>query len=321
MNTETKYIYKIENPHALVNIFGANYKNLKAISDYFQREFLVSNDAIVTKAFSEQEKVIFTQMFNSLFKVGSNIVLSKRDLTYCANLAEKDDLDNFEKLYKNTKPIGYTAKGKKLFPKTYSQLIYFEALNKYDLVFSTGPAGTGKTFIAVAYALNELKAENVKKIIITRPVVEAGENLGFLPGDLKEKIDPYLTPIYDILYDILGREKTISYIEKGLIEIAPLAYMRGRTLEDAVVILDEAQNTTCSQMKMFLTRLGFNSKIAITGDISQIDLPTKVQSGLVQAKQLLSDISDIHFIEFEPMDVVRHPLVMKIVDRYEKNAR
>lgn len=321
MNTETKYIYKIENPHALVNIFGANYKNLKAISDYFQREFLVSNDAIVTKAFSEQEKVIFTQMFNSLFKVGSNIVLSKRDLAYCANLAEKDHLDNFEKLYKNTTPIGYTAKGKKLFPKTYSQLIYFEALNKYDLVFSTGPAGTGKTFIAVAYALNELKAENVKKIIITRPVVEAGENLGFLPGDLKEKIDPYLTPIYDILYDILGREKTISYIEKGLIEIAPLAYMRGRTLEDAVVILDEAQNTTCSQMKMFLTRLGFNSKMAITGDISQIDLPTKVQSGLVQAKQLLSDISDIRFIEFEPMDVVRHPLVMKIVDRYEKNAR
>ncbi len=321
MNTETKYIYKIGNPHALVNIFGANYKNLKAISDYFQREFLVSNDAIVTKAFSEQEKVIFTQMFNSLFKVGSNIVLSKRDLAYCASLAEKDDLDNFEKLYKNTKPIGYTAKGKKLFPKTYSQLVYFEALNKYDLVFSTGPAGTGKTFIAVAYALNELKAENVKKIIITRPVVEAGENLGFLPGDLKEKIDPYLTPIYDILYDILGREKTLSYIEKGLIEIAPLAYMRGRTLEDAIVILDEAQNTICSQMKMFLTRLGFNSKMAITGDISQIDLPAKVQSGLVQAKQLLSDISDIRFIEFEPMDVVRHPLVMKIVDRYEKNAR
>ena len=189
-----------------------------------------------------------------------------------------------------------------------------------DLVFGIGPAGTGKTYLAVVIGVSLLKKNIVRKIILTRPVVEAGENLGFLPGDLKEKVDPYLRPLYDALYDVLGLEQTEKMIERGIIEIAPLAYMRGRTLEDAYIILDEAQNTTKQQMKMFLTRLGFNSKMVVTGDETQIDLPKPVKSGLKHAKEILHDVKGIEFVQFETVDVVRHTLVQKIIESYEKTG-
>jgi phosphate starvation-inducible PhoH-like protein len=198
-----------------------------------------------------------------------------------------------------------------------NQKHYINAINKNDLVFGIGPAGTGKTYVAVMNAVSKLKDGSIKKIILTRPAVEAGESLGFLPGDLKEKVDPYLRPLYDALYEALGSKQTEELIEKGTIEIAPLAYMRGRTLENAYVILDEAQNTTTNQMKLFLTRLGFNSKMVVTGDITQIDLPRKTGSGLVQAVDLLKQVDGIDIIAFERVDVIRHPLVQKVLERYE----
>ncbi len=211
-----------------------------------------------------------------------------------------------------------TFEGKKIYAKTLGQKKYLDSLNKNNIVFSSGPAGTGKTYLAVAYAVSELKKNHINKIIITRPVVEAGEKLGFLPGDLKEKVDPYLIPIYDALNEFLSKEVVERMMEKGVIEIAPLAYMRGRTLDQAIIILDEAQNTTTNQMKMFITRLGFNSKMIITGDASQIDLSSGVRSGFIEALNILKDIDGIQMIHFSKNDVMRHPLVAKIIERYDQ---
>lgn len=215
--------------------------------------------------------------------------------------------------------ITKNVKGKSIRVKTLGQKAYISAIKSNDLVFGIGPAGTGKTYLAVVMAVNALKKGEVKRIILTRPAVEAGESLGFLPGDLKEKVDPYLRPLYDALHDVLGAEHTLRLIERETIEIAPLAYMRGRTLDDAFVILDEAQNTTAAQMKMFLTRLGFGSKMVITGDITQIDLPKGVTSGLYVAEKLLVDVNGISFVHLKQSDVVRHPLVQKIIEAYEKS--
>lgn len=212
------------------------------------------------------------------------------------------------------------SKSRFVIPRNLNQQRYIQAIRNHDLVFGTGPAGTGKTYLAVAMAVALLNAERVRRIVLTRPAVETGERLGFLPGTLSEKIDPYLRPLYDALYDLLDAEKTHSYIEQGVIEIAPLAFMRGRTLNDAFIILDEAQNTTAEQMKMFLTRLGFNSQAVITGDVTQIDLPHGKTSGLVEALEVLKDVEDIAFLRFDDKDVVRHPLVQKIVVAYGKNG-
>ncbi|MBR2679655.1 MAG: PhoH family protein, partial [Exiguobacterium sp.] len=209
-----------------------------------------------------------------------------------------------------------TNKGKPIRAKTVGQSRYVRAIERRDLVFGIGPAGTGKTYLAVVLAARALKEGQVKRIILTRPAVEAGENLGFLPGDLKEKVDPYLRPLYDALFDVYGVEQTNRLLERGTIEVAPLAYMRGRTLEDAFVILDEAQNTTKEQMKMFLTRLGFGSKMVVTGDLTQVDLPKGKASGLQEALHLLEGVDGIHFEHFSASDVVRHPLVKKIINAY-----
>lgn len=211
-----------------------------------------------------------------------------------------------------------TYKGKPVKPKTLGQKKYVEMIEKNVVTIGEGPAGTGKTYLAVALAVNALKSKQVSRIILTRPAVEAGEKLGFLPGDLQNKVDPYLRPLYDALYDMMGGEMFQRYMEKGIIEIAPLAYMRGRTLDDSFIILDEAQNTSKEQMKMFLTRFGFNSKIVVTGDVTQIDLPKGVQSGLVSALRVLKDIEQIGIHHFDKSDVVRHPLVQKIIGAYEK---
>ena len=218
-----------------------------------------------------------------------------------------------------TEELTLKTKLRHINPRTANQSIFIEAMNTHDMTFGLGPAGTGKTFLAVAKAVADMEANKVDKIILTRPAVEAGENLGFLPGDLKEKIDPYLRPLYDALYDMLPRDVVDKKIENGEIEIAPLAYMRGRTLAHAVIILDEAQNTTPMQMKMFLTRLGEGSKMVINGDLTQTDLPRGMESGLLEAEHILKDVPEIAFVRFDERDVVRHGLVSKIVDAYAKS--
>jgi phosphate starvation-inducible PhoH-like protein len=297
-------------------IAGMHDENLKMIEETLQVSLSLRGDELFIIGEQEQSFHEAKQVIDTLLAiVKKGIKVSKRDVVYALKLSKKDNLNKMEELY--SIKIAKTMSGKLIYPKTMGQKIYYNALQKKDVVFGIGPAGTGKTYLAVVYAVTALKNNQVKKIILTRPAVEAGENLGFLPGDLKEKVDPYLRPLYDALHDMLGMEQTERMIEKGLIEIAPLAYMRGRTLEDAYVILDEAQNTTDNQMKMFLTRLGFNSKMVITGDITQIDLPKGITSGLQKAIQILEEVKGIQFVYLTVMDVVRHPVVQRIIERYE----
>lgn len=243
--------------------------------------------------------------------------LSEQNVRYCIATVKDGTSDGFEKLADDC--ICITAKGKPIKPKTIGQKKYCKAISDNTITFGVGPAGTGKTYLAVAMAVTAFRSKQINRIILTRPAVEAGEKLGFLPGDLQSKVDPYLRPLYDALFDMLGVETYHKYVEKGNIEIAPLAYMRGRTLDDSFIILDEAQNTTKEQMKMFLTRLGFNSKMVITGDITQIDLPHGAKSGLKDCLRILRGISDIAQCSFNEKDVVRHRLVQDIIKAYEKN--
>lgn len=296
-------------------LIGHQEENIKLLEDAFGTEMIIRGDEIV---FNEDTKDLkgLKEVLNTLLKlVKQGKTISKRDVMYTLKLSETDNLKVIDELYQIK--IAKTMSGKLIYPKTLGQKEYYYALKNNDVVFGIGPAGTGKTYLAVIFAVQALKNNEVKKIILTRPAVEAGENLGFLPGDLKEKVDPYLRPLYDALYDMLGQEQTERLIEKGTIEIAPLAYMRGRTLEDAYVILDEAQNTTDAQMKMFLTRLGFNSKMIVTGDITQIDLPKGVLSGLKRALSILKGVSGIRFVFLSALDVVRHPVVQRIIECYE----
>jgi phosphate starvation-inducible PhoH-like protein len=238
------------------------------------------------------------------------------EITYMISLAKEDQLAKVASLTQNI--VAVTARGKKLFPRTIGQQQYVEAVRHHTLSFGIGPAGTGKTYLAVALAVAALQAKEVNRIILTRPAVEAGEKLGFLPGDLQEKVDPYLRPLYDSLYDIMGVDLFQKHFERGVIEIAPLAYMRGRTLDDSFIILDEAQNTTPEQMKMFLTRLGFGSKAVVTGDITQVDLPRGVRSGLADVAEIFAGVSGIAVVMLSDRDVVRHELVQRIIRAYQR---
>ncbi|HOJ48279.1 MAG TPA: PhoH family protein [Bacillota bacterium] len=242
--------------------------------------------------------------------------IDENSINYVISMVKEEKQNELSAIYNDC--ICLTNKGKPIMAKTVGQQKYVDAIKKNTIVFGIGPAGTGKTFLAVAMAVTALKQKQISRIILTRPAVEAGEKLGFLPGDLQSKIDPYLRPLYDALGEMLGQESFARHLEKGIIEIAPLAYMRGRTLDDAFIILDEAQNTTPEQMKMFLTRLGNNSKAIVTGDVTQIDLPYIKKSGLVEALSILDDISGIEIFKFTHKDVVRHPLVQKIILAYEK---
>ena len=283
------------------------------------------NNSIVVDQNTDNNKIkLLRKVFDLLYRLTTeNIKWQERDLIHIVKLVVNStsdkDIDSIIDFYQNKQVILNTYEGKKICVKTLKQKLYIDMLKKSSIVFAVGAAGTGKTYLAVAYAVSQLKKGNIKKIIITRPVVEAGEKLGFLPGDLKEKVDPYLIPIYDALEEFLGKESLGKLIEKGNVEIAPLAYMRGRTLDNAIIILDEAQNTTKSQMKMFLTRLGFNSKMIVTGDITQIDLPSRQGSGLIEATNILKGIKGIDMVHFIQDDVMRHPLVSKIIERYEEN--
>lgn len=314
-----KEIVKLEayNIEQLVNLSGVKDENLEVLEDHFQVEISLRGDEMSIVGSQQQIEKTKKVIYSLLKLIVSGVSISRRDVIYAQKLVEKDKLDQLSELYHIK--IARTYNGKLIYPKTLGQKSYYYALKNNDVVFGIGPAGTGKTYLAVVFAVAALKNNEVKKIILTRPAVEAGENLGFLRGDLKEKVDPYLRPLYDALYDMLGVEQTEKLMEKGVIEIAPLAYMRGRTLEDAYVILDEAQNTTDNQMKMFLTRLGFRSKMIVTGDISQIDLPRNTTSGLIRALDILEGVKGISFIHLSAMDVVRHPVVQRIIERYDGN--
>ena len=313
-----KEVVKLEayNIEQLVNLSGVKDENLEVLEDHFQVEISLRGDEMTLVGEKENLEKTKKVIFSLLKLIVSGVSISRRDVVYAQKLVEKDKLDQLSELYHIK--IARTYNGKLIYPKTLGQKSYYYALKNNDVVFGIGPAGTGKTYLAVVFAVAALKNNEVKKIILTRPAVEAGESLGFLPGDLKEKVDPYLRPLYDALHDMLGVEQTEKLIEKGVIEIAPLAYMRGRTLEDAYVILDEAQNTTTHQIKMFLTRLGMNAKMIITGDVTQIDLPPTATSGLVQAMQILKGVKGIGKVEFDKKDIVRHKLVQRIVEAYDK---
>ena len=296
---------------------GPNESHLNCIRNAFHVEInLRDSKLIVLDQDTTKKEMIENCIYGILQMIKNNLVIQERDVIYACRLAKQGKADGLKHLY--SKAIGKTIGGKLIFPKTIGQHYLFRCMEKDEIVFAHGVAGTGKTYLAVVYAVSLLKKGEINKIILTRPAVEAGENLGFLPGDLKEKVDPYLRPLYDALNDTLGNETVLRYLEKEIIEIAPLAYMRGRTLDNAFIILDEAQNTTRSQMKMFLTRMGFHSKIVITGDITQIDLIKKADSGLVDAKRLLQGIEGISFVELTSLDVVRNPMVQKIIERYEQ---
>ncbi|MFD0943555.1 PhoH family protein [Savagea faecisuis] len=294
---------------------GNGERHIQLIEDQLHIQ-LYARGEVFTLEGEESDVLLAEQLVMQLLKViRRNIQIDTRDIASAIEMAKQGTIEYFAKLYEEE--IARTAKGKIIRAKTIGQRQYVKSIQKRDLVFCIGPAGTGKTYLAVVLAVQALKNGHVKRIILTRPAVEAGESLGFLPGDLKEKVDPYLRPLYDALHDMLGADQTERLVDRGVIEIAPLAYMRGRTLDDAFVILDEAQNTTKAQMKMFLTRLGFGSKMIITGDLTQIDLPKGVYSGLKEVQEKLSHIDDIHFHYLEKGDVVRHPLVAKIIDAYE----
>ena len=291
---------------------GFNDCNLQALNKQFKTEFILRDQSL--KYEGEHNDQIDSAVKALFDIIAIHKRLSVQDINYICTLAKSNRLSSFD-MHK-LQPVGKTKSGKVIYPKTLGQAALCDAFRNNDIVFATGVAGTGKTYLAVVYAVSMLKSEKIRKIVLTRPAVEAGESLGFLPGDMKEKVDPYLRPLYDALYDMLGTETVDRLIEKQVIEIAPLAFMRGRTLNDAVVILDEAQNTTKAQMKMFLTRMGKNAQFIVNGDVTQIDLIKKQDSGLMEACSILRGIDGISMIEMQAADVVRHPLVQKIIERY-----
>ena len=316
MSQQKQLDINLQDPTEAVMLLGISDKNIKLIEEELRVQ-LITRGELIQIAGEEQNVEDARQLIIQLLLVirkGININL--RDVTTAIEMSANGTIEYFASLY--DEEIARNTKGKAIRAKTIGQREYVHGIRHTDLTFGIGPAGTGKTYLAVVMATQALKNAHVKRIILTRPAVEAGESLGFLPGDLKEKVDPYLRPLYDALHDVLGTEQTDRLMERGTIEIAPLAYMRGRTLDDAFVILDEAQNTTKAQMKMFLTRLGFGSKMVITGDKTQIDLPKGAESGLIVAEKILHQVSGIHFQYLEQGDVVRHPLVAKIISAYEE---
>ncbi|MDD5293516.1 MAG: PhoH family protein [Candidatus Izemoplasmatales bacterium] len=314
----TQLDLNLANVSEMVQLFGVNERYIKLLSEWFEVPIFNNQHHILLDTKDEAKIDMIKRIFNIMMVlVKRNIAFHERDIIYIFHVLPEIDDETILELYLSRREIIKTLQGKPIYPKTLNQKRYLEMMETHTLMFGIGPAGTGKTYLAVLLGLKKLRDNQIKRLVLTRPAVEAGENLGFLPGDLKEKVDPYLRPLYDAMYEILGVRQTEEYIDKGIIEIAPLAYMRGRTLENAYVILDEAQNTTINQMKLFLTRLGFGSKMIVTGDITQSDLPDRVLSGLVKASKILNDVEDIGILYFDKIDVVRHPLVQTIIQRFE----
>jgi phosphate starvation-inducible PhoH-like protein len=316
-NTEARVV--LEDIGAAAEIFGRNDEHLALIERALGVRVVIRGEELVILGNPEQvilAEDVFTQLQN-FYRAGNHLTL--HEINYALKSVKAGVKEALSSLASDISLV--SVRGKQIRPKTMGQKMYLEAIRKHDVVFSIGPAGTGKTYLAVVMAIRALRSKEVQRLVLTRPAVEAGEKLGFLPGDLQEKVDPYLRPLYDALYDVLGMDNTQKYLEKNIIEIAPLAYMRGRTLDDAFIILDEAQNTTVEQMKMFLTRLGFGSKAIITGDITQIDLPRGQVSGLIHAKKILANIKGIIFHYLTGDDIVRHALVQDIIKAYDNAAK
>lgn len=317
-----EYKITLNSDEEVINLLGPQDQNLRLIREGLGAK-IVSRGHEVVIAGEENEVRLANKLFSELLSIlRSGHLIRSPEVRYCLAMIKENEETDLRGIFEEA--IGVSERGRLVRPKTLGQRAYVEAIKGFDLVIAIGPAGTGKTYLAVAMACSALLKKEVARIILARPAVEAGERLGFLPGDLREKVDPYLRPLYDALFDMIGIEKFQHYLVQGIIEVAPLAFMRGRTLNDAFVILDEAQNTTSEQMKMFLTRLGFDSKAVITGDITQTDLPQGVSSGLEESQKVLDGIDGIKFIYFNEADVVRHRLVQEIIrayDEYERGQR
>ena len=314
INSEEGFI-EIQDNNTIKEIAGSLDSNIKSIEEKMDVRLRIHDNAITVKGLPGNVEMTNRLLDELKYIIQKQYRLEEQDLNYAIDFIKSGKEGSLKELLDDV--VCITASGKSVKPKTFGQKRYVDSLRKHDVVFGIGPAGTGKTYLAMAMAVQAFKNREVNRIILTRPAVEAGENLGFLPGDLQEKVDPYLRPIYDALFEILGVDTYLKFFEKGLIEVAPLAYMRGRTLDSAYVILDEAQNTTNEQMKMFLTRLGFGSKAIITGDITQIDLIRGKESGLKTVTGILKDVKGIDFINLTSADIVRHPLVQRIINAYE----
>ena len=310
-------VLSIDRMENAVSLFGSFDENIRLIESEFSVTVLNRGSDLKISGEAENVAKATTAIERLLALINKGEALSDQNVRYVISLVKDGEEDKLMSLSGDC--VCITSKGKPVKPKTLGQKKYVEAIRKNTIVLGAGPAGTGKTYLAVAMAVTAFRAKEVNRIILTRPAVEAGEKLGFLPGDLQQKVDPYLRPLYDALFDMRGAEAFARYQERGSIEVAPLAYMRGRTLDDSFIILDEAQNTTREQMKMFLTRLGFNSKMVVTGDVTQIDLPDGKRSGLTDAMRILRNVPDISINTFTEKDVVRHKLVQDIIKAYEKN--
>jgi phosphate starvation-inducible protein PhoH and related proteins len=300
--------------HDLKLLLGEHDVNIKLVEKLNHAKISVRGNHVSIQGDGEAVKrsaALLRQLYAIIQK---GYPIFPADIDYAYRILFKDSSENLEKIFLDT--VFITAKKRLITPKTINQKRYIDAIRNHDMVFAIGPAGTGKTYLAMAVGVSYLLDKKYNRIVLARPAVEAGEKLGFLPGDLSEKVNPYLRPLYDALFDMMDFDKATNLISKGIIEVAPLAFMRGRTLNDSFVILDEAQNTTSEQMKMFLTRLGFGSKAVITGDVTQIDLPFDKISGLVEAEEILNRINEIKFIHFSDLDVVRHPLVQEVIRAY-----
>jgi phosphate starvation-inducible PhoH-like protein len=298
-------------------LFGQGGSYLRLIEDQFDTKIVARGDTIILEGEEKELNLLETLFCDLINQLKGNHKLSERYVLYAISMVKQDGIGPFNDLQVGSIVTSIVTK-ERIKPRTIGQRNYTDAIQSYDIVFSIGPAGTGKTYLAVAMAVSALKKKRVSRVILVRPAVEAGESLGFLPGDIRAKVDPYLRPVYDALHDMLSSEKIRKLMEVGVIEIVPLAFMRGRTLNNSFVILDEAQNTTVAQMKMFLTRLGENSKAVVTGDVTQIDLDDKKASGLVQIQKILQWVKDIEFVYLTEKDVVRHRLVQEIIKAYEK---
>ncbi len=309
----------IERIEQIVNLFGNFDENIKRLEKQYAVTVTSHSNQLKVRGEPENVSRACRAVGCLLTMLNRGEILTAQSIDTVVSMVEDGEEDKILSIT-DADCLCITSKGRPVKPKTLGQRRYVEAINKNTVTVGVGPAGTGKTYLAVAQAVNAFRAKQVNRIILTRPAVEAGEKLGFLPGDLQQKIDPYLRPIYDALFDMLGAENFARCQERGDIEVAPLAYMRGRTLDDSFIILDEAQNTTSEQIKMFLTRLGFNSKAVVTGDITQIDLPDGKRSGLKEAVQVLKGIEDIAIVQLTGKDVVRHRLVQEIIKAYEKNG-
>ncbi|WP_085833234.1 PhoH family protein [Clostridium merdae] len=307
----------IDRMEQAVALFGSFDENIKLVEKEYQVSVIGRGAEIKVSGDPENVGKAVRVIESLLSLINRGEALSEQNVRYCISLINDGSEEKIETLAGDC--ICITSKGKPVKPKTLGQKNYCNQIRQNTITIGVGPAGTGKTYLAVAMAVTAFRAQEVNRIILTRPAVEAGEKLGFLPGDLQQKVDPYLRPLYDALFDMLGAETYQKYLERGNIEVAPLAYMRGRTLDDSFIILDEAQNTSPEQMKMFLTRLGFNSKMVITGDVTQIDLPDGKHSGLKDVMRILRNMDDIAQVRFSDKDVVRHRLVQDIIKAYEKN--